>query len=147
MYWIIWLLPKSSLYFGFVCSFILDICYCIWKCVIFSLIMTCCRNALWVFKFFSIICLVKDALPTYYHHFIGFWKFTTKLRKLRREPVHVVFLCDNYFIFVQKYVAFYKITRETGSARGKPVQHGWPVRAVLVHGELLQISSQFSPTY
>ena len=85
------------------------------------------------FKFFYIICLVKDALPTHHHHFIGFRKFTTKLRKLRREPVHVVSLCENYFIFVQKYVAFYKITRETGSARGKPVQHGKPVRAVLVH--------------
>ena len=44
-----------------------------------------------------------------------------------------MFLCDNYFIFVKKSVVFYKITRETGSARGKPVQHGKPVRAVVVH--------------
>ena len=60
---------------------------------------------------------MKDAQPTFYHHFIGFQKFTTKLTNLRREPVHVVFLCDNYFILVKKTVVFYKITRETGSAR------------------------------
>ena len=76
---------------------------------------------------------MKDAQPTFYHHFIGFRKFTTKLTNLRREPVHVVFLCDNYFFFVQKTVVFYKNTRETGSARGKPVQHGKPVHAVFVH--------------
>ena len=83
-----------------------------------------CRYALRVFKFFSIKCLIKDSQPTFYHHFVGFLKFTTELNKLRREPVHVVFLCNNYFIFVKKSVVFYKITRETGSARGKPVQHG-----------------------
>ena len=82
---------------------------------------------------------MKDAQPTFYHHFIGFRKFTTKLTKLRREPVHVVFLCNNYFIFVQKSVVFYKITRETGSARGKPVQHGKPVRAVLVPVSVLLV--------
>ena len=75
---------------------------------------------------------MKDAQPTFYHHFIGFRKFTTELTNLRREPVHVVFLRDNYYFFVQKTVVFYKNTRETGSARGKPVQHGKPVRAVLV---------------
>ena len=59
---------------------------------------------------------MKDAQPTFYNHFIGFWKYTTKFINLRREPVHAVFLCDNYFIFLKKSVVFYKITRETGSA-------------------------------
>ena len=82
---------------------------------------------------------MKDAQPTFYHHFIGFRKFTTKLTNLRREPVHVVFLCDNYIFLVQKTVVFYKNTRETGSARGKPVQHGKPVRAVLFHLSILLV--------
>ena len=76
---------------------------------------------------------MKNVQPTFYQHFIGFGKFTTKLTKLRREPVHVVYLCENYFIFVKKTVDIYKITGEPGSARGEPVQHGKPVRAVLVH--------------
>ena len=83
---------------------------------------------------------MKDAQPTFCHHFIGFNKFTTKFSNLRREPVHVVFLCDNYYFFVQKTVVFYKNTRETGSARGKPVQHGKPVRAVLVQMFKFRIS-------
>ena len=67
---------------------------------------------------------MKDAQPTFYHHFIGFRKFTTKLTNLRREPVHVVFLCDNYFFFCQKNRSFLQkhernrfSTGQAGSAR------------------------------
>ena len=49
---------------------------------------------------------MKDAQPTFYHHFIGFRNFTTKLTKLRREPVHVVSLCNNYFHPGRKCEAF-----------------------------------------